>query len=157
MKKILSVYLIIAISMIISVLFMSPSAVCADSYKIAFSSERDGNPEIYIMNTDGSGQTKITNNPAGDYYPAFSTDGKKIAFSSERDGNPEIYIMNTDGSGQTRLTNNPAEDLSPAFGKSDSSTTTGTATDTQTATTAAPDDNVSVLRRWLRQNNPYSI
>jgi TolB protein len=40
--------------------------------KIAFRSERDGNPEIYIMNVDGSEQTRLTNNPASDVDPSFS-------------------------------------------------------------------------------------
>jgi hypothetical protein len=40
--------------------------------KIAFGSERDGNSEIYIMNADGSGQTKLSNNPADDVEPAWS-------------------------------------------------------------------------------------
>ena len=34
--------------------------------KIAFVSERDGNNEIYVMNADGSGRTRLTNDPAGD-------------------------------------------------------------------------------------------
>ncbi len=70
-----------------------------DDIKIAFQSTRDGNDEIYIMNTDGSGQTNLTNNPAIDNLPTYSPDGIKIAFQSTRDGNDEIYIMNTDGSG----------------------------------------------------------
>ncbi len=37
-----------------------------DGSKIAFTSDRDGNNEIYIMNADGSEQTRLTNNPADD-------------------------------------------------------------------------------------------
>jgi len=77
--------------------------------KIAFSSKRDGNSEIYVMNADGSEQTNLTNNPNSDASPSWSPDGKKIAFESARDGGFEIYIMNADGSGQTILTNNPAQ------------------------------------------------
>ena len=67
------------------------------------------------MKADGSGQTRLTNDPAADSYPVFSPDGSKIAFISLRDGNYEIYIMNADGSDQTRLTNNPADDLEACF------------------------------------------
>ena len=78
---------------------------------IAFTSNRDGNCEIYIMNIDGSGQIRLTNNPAFDLEPSFSPDGSKIVFETDRDGNCEIYIMNIDGSEQVRLTNNPANEF----------------------------------------------
>jgi hypothetical protein len=84
-----------------------------DSSKIAFVTVRDGNGEIYVMNPDGTGQTRLTNNPAHDVSPAWSPDGTKIAFVSGRDGNSEIYVMNADGTGQTRLTNNPMGDSDP--------------------------------------------
>ena len=87
------------------------------SSKIVFNSQRDGNAdEIYIMNANGSGQTRLTNIAANDHSPCFSTDGTKIVFCSSRDGSAdEIYIMNADGSGQTRLTNNGTNDVSPCF------------------------------------------
>lgn len=83
--------------------------------KIAFASTRDGNYEIYVMNPDGTNQTRLTNNNAEDAQPSWSPDGTKIAFDSYRDGNLEIYVMNTDGTGQTRLTNNPAIDGEPSW------------------------------------------
>src|SRR5207302_2193555 len=55
--------------------------------KIAFVSDRDGNFEIYVMDADGSNQTRLTNNPAHDGEPAWSPDGAKIVFVSQRDGN----------------------------------------------------------------------
>ena len=89
-----------------------------ETARIAFHWAIDGNPEIYVMNADGSNRTRLTNNPAADVFPSWSPDGKKIAFTSLRDGslpgagriNHEIYVMNADGSDQTRLTNNPAQD-----------------------------------------------
>ena len=45
--------------------------------KIAFMSNRDGNDEIYVMNADGSGQTRLTNNPADDFYPVWSPAGRR--------------------------------------------------------------------------------
>jgi dipeptidyl aminopeptidase/acylaminoacyl peptidase len=83
--------------------------------KISFDSTRDGNTEIYVMNADGSNQTRLTNSPAIDRDAAFSPGGGRIAFVSDRDGNSEVYVMSADGSNQTRLTNNAAEDFQPAF------------------------------------------
>jgi len=46
--------------------------------RIVFTSERDGNGEIYVMNADGSGLTRLTNNPARDIEPSWSPDGRRI-------------------------------------------------------------------------------
>jgi TolB protein len=78
--------------------------------KIVFATTRDGNWEIYIMNSDGSEQTRLTNNVAMDIEPWLSANGTKVVFSSDRDGNKDIYVMNSDGTGTTRLTDNAASD-----------------------------------------------
>jgi Tol biopolymer transport system component/predicted Ser/Thr protein kinase len=83
--------------------------------QIVFVSERDGNREIYTMNSDGTDQRRLTTNPAKDWDPAWSPDGTTIAFHSERDGNTEIYVMNPDGSDQHNLTNNHAGDYHPTW------------------------------------------
>ncbi|MBM3500471.1 MAG: DUF5050 domain-containing protein, partial [Armatimonadetes bacterium] len=59
--------------------------------------------------------TRLTNNAAVDWRPAWSPRGDKIAFVSDRAGNYEIYRMNTDGSNQERLTNSAGDDLDPAW------------------------------------------
>ena len=83
--------------------------------KIAFVSERDNNTEIYVMNADGTAQTRLTNNAVADTSPAWSPDGKYIAFVSTRDNNSEIYIMNADGFAQTRVTRNMVYDTYPTW------------------------------------------
>ena len=84
--------------------------------KIAFVSTRDGNQEIYVMNTDGSNQARLTNNTYPDVEPAWSHDGSKIAYVSRvGEGNWDIYVMDADGSNQTRLTFNLAREGSPAW------------------------------------------
>ncbi len=89
-----------------------PTAIPAGPARIAFHSDRDGNYEIYIMNVDGSGQTRLTNRADDDSMPAWSPDGRRIAFLSRQGGNVEIYVMNADGTGAMRLTDSPAPDYS---------------------------------------------
>ena len=80
--------------------------------KIAFTSDRDGNREIYLMNADGTGQTRLTDNLFRDDYPTWSPDGSRIAFLRQGGGISSINLMNADGTNQTELTkitltNNP--------------------------------------------------
>jgi WD40-like Beta Propeller Repeat/Bacterial Ig-like domain (group 2) len=86
-----------------------------DGARIAFHSARDGNEELYVMNGDGSGLTRLTNNAAFDMEPAWSPDGTKIAFTSNRDGQNEIYVMNPDGSGVSRVSGEQADERRPAW------------------------------------------
>jgi Tol biopolymer transport system component len=88
----------------------------ADGGKIVFSTDRDLNDELYRMNADGSGQTRLTNTSAFETVPVWSPDGAKIAYTRD-DGtfNLEIYAVNADGSAQTDLSNNPSLDTSPAW------------------------------------------
>jgi WD40 repeat protein len=83
--------------------------------QLAFTSDRDGNSEIYVMNADGTGLINLTNNPAFDGYPAWSPDGSKIAFDTNRDGNREVYVMSADGTGPINVTKSPAFDGHPAW------------------------------------------
>ena len=84
-----------------------------DGKVIAFTSERDGNAEIYIMNADGSDPQRLTNDPAYDAWPAWSPDGSQIAFMSDCSGNPDIYVMNIDGTERQRLTNTSVYESHP--------------------------------------------
>ncbi len=83
--------------------------------KIAFVSVRDGNQEIYVMDADGSGQTRLTFSLAVDTHPSWSSDGSKIAFTSFRDGRYQLYVMNADGTDQHRITNDLDWDAFPSW------------------------------------------
>ncbi|MBI3410615.1 MAG: DUF1553 domain-containing protein [Planctomycetes bacterium] len=85
-------------------------AVSPDGKQIAFSSIRDGDFEIYVMNVDGSNVRRLTKSPGIDTRPAWSPDGKRIAFTSNRDNNFEIYVIDTDGANVRRVTSHPERD-----------------------------------------------
>jgi len=85
-----------------SILFFGQDA---SDERIAFHSDRDGNDEIYIMNTDGSNQTRLTDNPERDKRPSLSPDGSKIVYISEIGGLWDLFTMNSDGTNNQRLTN----------------------------------------------------
>ena len=86
-----------------------------DGTKIAFASNRDGNHEIYVMNSDGSNPQRLTNSGGTDRSPSWSPDGSRIVFTSQRDGNEEIYVMNSNGTNVIRLTNNTVADSTPSW------------------------------------------
>ena len=81
-----------------------------DGTRIAVASNRDGDWEIYVVYANGSGEQRLTVNPAMDWKPVWSPDGTKIAFQTNRDGNNEIYSMTPSGGATTNLTNNAADD-----------------------------------------------
>ena len=65
--------------------------------KIVFSSNRDGNWEIYMMNPDGTRQERLTYDRAVDWEPVISPTGDQILFTSNRGGTHDLYRMDVDG------------------------------------------------------------
>ena len=90
---------------------------------IAFYSDMDGNPEIYIMQADGSDLLRLTNDPAFDDSPALSPDGSQVVFLSARDDpDPafpnlkyELYLIDSDGENLRRLTETETGEDHPAW------------------------------------------
>ena len=75
--------------------------------KILFTSARDGNRDIYIMNPDGSEQVNLTQHPADDQSAIWSPTGEQILFSSNRGhkvwGSWDLYLMDPDGKNVRRV------------------------------------------------------
>jgi hypothetical protein len=101
-----------------------PQLLTGFNGKIAFASNRDNGggtnpPDIYVMNPDGSGQTRLTfgvNGGIDPVVPVWSPDGTKIAFSSfQSNGNYDIYTINANGGGQVNLTNTAVNEFDPAW------------------------------------------
>jgi len=86
--------------------------------KIVFNSERGGNFDIYLMNTDGSNQQRLTTWERGDQFPAWSPEGSRIGFTSwgREDGlRAAIFTMDADGSNVTRLSKGIGKQDAPRF------------------------------------------
>ena len=90
--------------------------------RIAFDSDLEGFFQIYVMNADGSDQTRLTHSEGFDTMPCWSPDGTEIAFVSIRQprtepekSHREIYVMSADGSNTIRITNNEVVDESPSW------------------------------------------
>ena len=113
-------HLILAVVVVLDLMLLM---VCVDAgAQIAFSSDRDGNFEIYVMGPDGGNLQNLTNHRGWDGSPSWSPDGNRIAFTSKRDGHvigghptDDIYVMDADGRNQQNITNNPSYDTSPSW------------------------------------------
>ena len=128
-------HLILAVVVVLGLMLLT---VDVDAQaQIAFSSERDGNPEIYVMDADGKNQRRLTNNDFPDTSPSWSPDGRQIIFVSDRNHNiadkeepivigggiivgdmrkrPQIYVMDADGKNQHRLSNEFVAEWHPSW------------------------------------------
>jgi Tol biopolymer transport system component len=92
-----------------------------DGKKIAFESLRDGSPDIYTMNSNGTdigtGEPDRLTDIRVNEDPTWSPDGKKIAFESLHEGHREIYTMNSNGTDERPLTDDisSAPNFDPAW------------------------------------------
>jgi Tol biopolymer transport system component len=82
----------------------SDAAIAPDGSRIAFVSNRDGNPEIYVMDADGANIVRVTDDPHADARPVFTADGTGLLFESQRSGKSQIYTAALDGSNLQALT-----------------------------------------------------
>jgi Tol biopolymer transport system component len=79
-------------------------------WRIALTSDREGDSEIYSMNTDGRAVQRLTRSPRFDAPRAWSRDGRRLLFYSQRSPKGDVWVMNADGSRQRNLTRNAAHD-----------------------------------------------
>ena len=83
--------------------------------QVTFYSDRDGDWELFLMNSDGSNLQKLTNNTFYDADPSFDPKGEKILFVSDRGGSDDIYALNIQSGETTRFTNDSLSESSPKF------------------------------------------
>ena len=81
---------------------MAP-VVSPDGRRIAYSSNRAGNFDIWVANIDGSGARNLTTTPSNDTAPCWSPSGLEIGFTSARSGSPQLWVMDQEGLNVRRL------------------------------------------------------
>ena len=96
-------------------LFIANWADAAKSEWISFASNRTGNFDIYVMDTNGENLRNLTNHPARELEPAWSPDGRFLAYVSNRDGDFKIYVMDTRTGENRRLTDHRESEWAPAW------------------------------------------
>ena len=107
---------------VVSMLLLANSVYGQAMNRILFGSDRDGTPEIYVMDADGANLVRLTTDAWVQIAPvtevaslAWSPDGTRIAFIADRAGDRRIFVMNADGTGLVRLTDHPAGSGAPAW------------------------------------------
>jgi Tol biopolymer transport system component len=93
-------------------------AECAyspDGRQIVFCSDRDGDPDIYIMNADGTGLKQLTNADGYDGGPFFSPDGNWVVYRTDRkaEDHLQIHTIRSDGTNDVALTDNIGVNWAP--------------------------------------------
>jgi Tol biopolymer transport system component/tetratricopeptide (TPR) repeat protein len=79
------------------------TAPAAHGIQIAFMSNRDGNWEIYLVNSDGSELKRLTHSPSNDGLPTWSPDGETLAFVSDEGGTWAVWTISLNGSDRRKL------------------------------------------------------
>ena len=86
-----------------------------DGKRVAFTTFRDGNLEVYVADTDGRNLRNLTRHEGNDARPAWSSDGRRIAFESDRFGNLEVCIAEAVSGEVFNLSNHPGQDREPSW------------------------------------------
>lgn len=83
-----------------------------DGSQIAFMSDRDGDWDIYIMNSDGTGKdVNLLKNTTSERWPSWSHDGRYLVYHSDREGNLQLYLYDFDNDEEIKLTNSPGSNF----------------------------------------------
>jgi len=90
-------------------------AFSPDGSRLAFTSTRDGQAEIYVMDADGTSAARLTNSPGADGDASFTADGQAVVFHSQRTGHRQIFLQPITSSDALQLTQEPADNSQPTM------------------------------------------
>jgi TolB protein len=77
--------------------------------------QRNGNTNLYLIDSSGGELNAITNNQAINVSPSVCADGARLAFTSDRSGTPQIYVGSVNGGSAQRITYKGSYNTAPAF------------------------------------------
>jgi len=89
--------------------------VSPDGTRIVMSSDRAGNPDLWLMSAGGGELQQLTTDSTPDWAPRFSPDGSRIGFYAYRSGNRDLWVMPASGGQAKQITRNPAHELNPSW------------------------------------------
>ncbi len=94
-------------------------ALSPDGKSVVFDRSKtpDGDSDIWIMRSDGSGLRDFTPGPSDDTSPSWSPDGTKVIFASDRGGAYDVFVMQANGKGMVQLSDRGRGDAEPAFSR----------------------------------------
>jgi uncharacterized protein YjdB len=90
------------------------AALSPDRTRVAFSSNRATNYDLYVMDADGRNLQRLTSNPGNEGEPAWTPDGKRIVYTATTGATTQIAIISVDGAENRQLTMGPSRNQSPA-------------------------------------------
>lgn len=82
---------------------------------IVFSRSTGGRYDLFKINPDGTSLTRLTDTPANEHHPSFSSDGSLVAYASDESGNWDIWALRLSSGARTRITYLPEDETTPAF------------------------------------------
>ena len=94
----------------------SMPSVSRDGQWLAFQqSLSNGQEDLWVVKTDGTGLRQLTNDAARDRRPFWSSDGKRLLFYSDRSGRYQVWTIAADGGGLTQITDSPGLVIEPTW------------------------------------------
>ena len=82
---------------------------------IAFTTNRLGRADIWVVDVDGTNLRCVVNLPGADEFPSWSADSTRIAFEIDGVGGEEIYTIRIDGTDLRQITDHRVSDYCPAW------------------------------------------